>query len=49
MNPKNQRLKYREWIQKKEGCIYRINHNDKYEDKNWKQNLTLMREKIIDQ
>ena len=49
MNPKNQRLKYREWIQKKEGCIYRINHNDKYEDRNWKQNLTLMREKIIDQ
>ena len=49
MNQKNERLKYREWLQRKEKCIYRISYNDKYEDKDWKRNLTLMREKIIDQ
>ena len=49
MKSQNHRIKYREWIKRKEGCIYRINHNDRYEDRNWKQNLTAMREKIIDQ
>ena len=49
MKTKTNRLKYREWLQRKEKCIYRISGKDKYEDKNWKQNLTLMREKIIDQ
>ena len=49
MNQKNERLKYREWLRKKEGCIYRINYTDIYEDRNWKKNLLQMREKIIDQ
>ena len=49
MNKKNERLKYREWLRKKENCIYRINYTDIYEDRNWKKNLLQMREKIIDQ
>ena len=42
------REEYRQYIQRRCGNIHRTESNDKHKDKNWKQNLTTLRENIID-
>ena len=49
MNHKNSKLKYREWIKRRSKSLHRISYTDRHEDKNWKENLTALRERIIDQ
>ena len=44
----SKRSNYRQYIQRRCGNIHRTESNDKHKDKNWKQNLTTLRENIID-
>ena len=43
------RHNYRQYIQRRNGNIHRTESNDKHRNKDWKKNLTILRENIIDQ
>ena len=45
----SKRSNYRQYIQRRCGNIHRTESNDKHHKKNWKKNLTILRENIIDQ